>query len=438
MADGSFRLQHGAGNIFSQYNQSRHILQRPTSPTNASRFVNPLDTPSPSRSPGNRTPNNPYTVNSMYGQNQGQGQHGLMNGGGHHRYPGMQMGLGKPFHHPQQHHPQQHAAHHDHTGHAAHGASYSHQHTHSGGLSAAAPHYSAAHTQNGTPASAFASPGKPHNEEWTQQIARYQMSREQNQPHPHARNASGASRNILASTTNGAVKEADKEENTRGMDFELSGKEVSWQELDLGGQNLKLISSTLFRYSFLTKLYLNNNKLFSLPSAIGRLRKLVVLDLSQNNLSSLPAEIGMLVNLRELLLFDNQLQNLPMEMGTLYQLTMLGIEGNPLDEELKSIIMEEGTVELIKYLRENSPAPEPPNDREWHEIDDTPSITPDDKFTALSYNILCEKSATQTQHGYTPSAALAWDHRKELILDEIRARDCDIVLFTGGRPSQLQ
>ena len=45
----------------------------------------------------------------------------------------------------------------------------------------------------------------------------------------------------------------------------------------------------------------------------------------------------------------------------------------------------------------------------------------------LSYNTLCEKAATPTLYGYTPSEALAWDHRKNVILDELRDRDADIV-----------
>lgn len=48
-------------------------------------------------------------------------------------------------------------------------------------------------------------------------------------------------------------------------------------------------------------------------------------------------------------------------------------------------------------------------------------------MTALSYNILCEKYATPSQYGYTPSAALAWEHRRETILAEIRERSADIV-----------
>lgn len=44
----------------------------------------------------------------------------------------------------------------------------------------------------------------------------------------------------------------------------------------------------------------------------------------------------------------------------------------------------------------------------------------------LSYNTLCDKYATQSQYGYTPSGALHWEHRKEVLLDEIRARNADI------------
>lgn len=50
-----------------------------------------------------------------------------------------------------------------------------------------------------------------------------------------------------------------------------------------------------------------------------------------------------------------------------------------------------------------------------------------DTMTALSYNILCDKYCTQSQYGYTPSGALAWEHRKVTILAELRARDADIV-----------
>lgn len=45
----------------------------------------------------------------------------------------------------------------------------------------------------------------------------------------------------------------------------------------------------------------------------------------------------------------------------------------------------------------------------------------------LSFNILCDKYATQTQYGYTPSQALSWEHRSTLILDQIKESDADFV-----------
>lgn len=245
--------------------------------------------------------------------------------------------------------------------------------------------------------------------------------------HPHARLASSSSKTTAISFTNGVTKETDKEERNRViMEDDSTPPDQTWTALDMGGQSLKVMHPSLLSFTFLTKLYLNHNKVSFIPPMIGKLRSLAVLDLSQNELRELPPEIGMLVNLREFLLFDNHLDTLPFEMGTLYQLQILGIEGNPLEEELKSIIVEQGTGALIKYMRENAEPPLPPNERDWIQVDDS-AIPPDEKFTAMSFNILCDKYATQSQHGYTPSQALSWDHRRELILDELRARDADIV-----------
>lgn len=128
-----------------------------------------------------------------------------------------------------------------------------------------------------------------------------------------------------------------------------------WMSLDLGGQGIRSLSYALFSYTFLDKLYINHNKLTKLSPAIGRLKSLSHLDVSNNQLSEVPPEVGMLVNLKNLLLFDNNLHLLPHELGALYQLETLGIEGNPLDEELKSHIMQHGTKELITHLREAAP-----------------------------------------------------------------------------------
>lgn len=56
--------------------------------------------------------------------------------------------------------------------------------------------------------------------------------------------------------------------------------------------------------------------------------------------------------------------------------------------------------------------------------DVSPSL---ERVKVLSWNILCERYATQAVYGYTPTSALAWDYRRDLILEEIRRRDADIL-----------
>jgi CCR4-NOT transcription complex subunit 6 len=367
----------------------------------------------------------------MYNQNHAhQNQHVMMNGGATHR-SFMQMNMGKPFQqHTQshQHHGHSHQQHQDHSS-AAHGSQYTHQHNlSSGGFSNAQPHFAGGHLQNGTPGSVHSGLSKPPNEHWAEQLRLAQAARESTQSHSHARNHPSVNKNVMAGTGNGTKDEADKEERNRpaANRFKDGKDNHVWTILDFSGQNLRSLTPMLFNYNFLTTLYLNCNKLTYISPAIGKLRNLVHLDLSLNELRSLPSEMGMLVNLKQLLLFDNQLDSLPYELGSLYQLEMLGIEGNPIPDELRSIVVEQGTTELIKYFRENAEGPDPPQERDWIVLDET--VEPgQETITALSYNILCDKYCTQTMYGYTPSPALAWEHRRETILAELRERDADIV-----------
>lgn len=66
----------------------------------------------------------------------------------------------------------------------------------------------------------------------------------------------------------------------------------------------------------------------------------------------------------------------------------------------------------------------PPNGRDWLELDNSPAS---EILSVVSYNILCDKYATASLYGYTPSGALSWDYRKRLILQEISDHDADIV-----------
>lgn len=207
----------------------------------------------------------------------------------------------------------------------------------------------------------------------------------------------------------------------------------SWTTLDIGGMHVKNVSTSLFNLIHLTTLFLNHNHLTTIPPQIERLRNLILLDLSGNQLMSVPPELGMLTSLRELYLFDNHITDLPYELGTLHQLTLLGVEGNPLTNELRSIVQKDGTTALVAYLREACPTPAPPPERLWNSLlsdaerklhENNPNT---ESFSILCYNILCEKYATPYMYGYTPSWALSWDYRKERILTEITSYDADFL-----------
>ncbi|KAL7281524.1 hypothetical protein ACG7TL_004840 [Trametes sanguinea] len=209
----------------------------------------------------------------------------------------------------------------------------------------------------------------------------------------------------------------------------------TWQSLDMGGVGIKNIPKTsgLFAFTFLTNLYLNHNALQSIPPEISKLSHLELLDLSGNALTSIPPELGMLTSLKELYLFDNQLNTLPPQLGTLHQLQTLGIEGNPIEPSLKLIVQKEGTPALVSYLRDSCPIPAPPPDRQWKhfvgqaEREAMSADSTTETFSVLCYNILCERCATEKLYGYTPSWALQWNYRKQLILDEIVNHSADIV-----------
>lgn len=220
----------------------------------------------------------------------------------------------------------------------------------------------------------------------------------------------------------------------------------TWSSLDMGGVNIKNIppNSGLFTFTFLINLYLNHNALTSIPSEITKLKHLELLDLSGNNLVSVPAELGMLTSLKELYLFDNHLSNLPAELGSLHQLQTLGIEGNPMDMTLKHMVQEQGTPALIAHLRDTCSVPEDPLPRQWNSV-----ITPAEResmqsdpgvetFTVVCYNILCERSATERLYGYTPSWALAWKYRRDLVMQEIKARDADFVSLQEVEGAQYE
>ncbi|KAF8070084.1 glucose-repressible alcohol dehydrogenase transcriptional effector [Lyophyllum atratum] len=320
----------------------------------------------------------------------------------------------------------------------------------------------------GSPASVGSQIISPH---WQQQLLKCEMIRSSRSPHHRARASAMASRTVTKSAIpitnpnfvkpppeiNGLAKDTDSSDPSDSSPVSAGAvnhpsstvapiaeaprptsirpPENTWNSLDMGGVNIKNIPPTsgLFSFKFLINLYLNHNALTSIPPEISKLRHLELLDLSGNNLTTLAPELGMLTQLKELYLFDNHISTIPPELGTLHQLKTIGVEGNPLDSSLKTIVQKDGTPALISYLRDSCPVPSPPPERIWKNLlshAEQEALQSDpyaETFSVLSYNILCEKYATERLYGYTPAWALTWDYRKELILTEVMHHDADFL-----------
>lgn len=148
------------------------------------------------------------------------------------------------------------------------------------------------------------------------------------------------------------------EHGTRPRAAEDGQEDGVWDALDFGGHGLRSMGESLWKfYRHLRKIYFNHNRLLVLPPQISVMHDLTVLDLSFNQLTELPPEIGMLTNLKKLSLFGNKLESLPFEIGFLYQLDFLGLEGNPMRHasEVMDRLVEQGTHEVVRYLREEAP-----------------------------------------------------------------------------------
>ncbi|KZT42509.1 hypothetical protein SISSUDRAFT_980232 [Sistotremastrum suecicum HHB10207 ss-3] len=289
------------------------------------------------------------------------------------------------------------------------------------------------------------------NPHWQQQIIKAEVSRASASPHHRARASAMATRNSTKSAIpitdpNRAQKQQDGENSDSAspepshpsstaapVQTKQASASPSWSTLDIGGMRVQNISLSLFKFTYLTALYLNHNRIAVIPPEIATLRSLQLLDLSGNSLLQVPPELGMLTSLRELYLFDNHITTLPLELGTLHQLNLLGVEGNPLDNHLRTLIQKDGTQALISFLRDSCPVPASPPERNWVYLQSeaerraAENDPTSESFSLLSYNILCDRCATPNLYGYTPSWALSWEYRKGLILQEIQSYDADFL-----------
>jgi internalin A len=103
-----------------------------------------------------------------------------------------------------------------------------------------------------------------------------------------------------------------------------------WEKLELQNQRITSIPEAIGKLTELKELHLLGNALVEIPSAIEKLEKLRVLSLARNSLKELPSQIGKLHELRELYLDRNCLISLPDEIGQLFNLDLLFLIENQL------------------------------------------------------------------------------------------------------------
>lgn len=224
-------------------------------------------------------------------------------------------------------------------------------------MSNATPNFSSAGLHNNSTNSQSAI-GEGLPEHWAHQLQLAAEMRSNEQPHHHARKEGVIPKTAQLTVESGTI-DGGEERNRATTEGAVSQR--YWNSVDMSGCRLNTVAAPLFdHYTFLTRLYLDHNDLLYLSTAIGQLRSLEHLDVSRNQLMAIPSEIGMLSRLRELLLFDNKIRELPAEIGLLYRLDLLGIDGNDqLDEDQRTMMIEQGTKALVTHLREESQG-EPP------------------------------------------------------------------------------
>ncbi|KAL3877356.1 hypothetical protein ACJMK2_035078 [Sinanodonta woodiana] len=98
------------------------------------------------------------------------------------------------------------------------------------------------------------------------------------------------------------------------------------------GNNITSLPDEFEKVPNLSEVYLNENKLESLPDSICKLRRLKILKLTGNLLVTLPKNFGEINSLETLYLEENKLKKLPETMGLLGSLQHLELESNKISE----------------------------------------------------------------------------------------------------------
>lgn len=112
---------------------------------------------------------------------------------------------------------------------------------------------------------------------------------------------------------------------------ELNNKGVV-QEFDLSNKGLASVSSQIGEFVALERLYLQNNKLITLPEELTELNNLMTLDASRNAITALPKGFENMSRLRKINLCRNQIEIFPISLTKMKNVKVLDIRYNKMTE----------------------------------------------------------------------------------------------------------
>ncbi|XP_032221201.2 leucine-rich repeat-containing protein 40 isoform X1 [Nematostella vectensis] len=125
----------------------------------------------------------------------------------------------------------------------------------------------------------------------------------------------------------------------------------------------------------LKELYLAYNKIAELDSKVfAGYSGLTVLDLHDNLLTSIPEDIIILRDLERLDLTNNDISGLPYKIGNMSNLKSLVLNGNPLRELRRDIVMR-GTQAIMKHLKSRIPDDDGATDQPDASVAPLPSVS---------------------------------------------------------------
>ncbi|KAL7889808.1 hypothetical protein AOLI_G00020660 [Acnodon oligacanthus] len=137
------------------------------------------------------------------------------------------------------------------------------------------------------------------------------------------------------------------------------GEDVTSHTLYLSRQSLKDIPGYALKCTELKNLYLEGNRMPSLPeNMFTSLPNLVWLDLRNNQLTSIPADIGQHRCLKTLLLEGNPVTELPVELGNVITLRALSLRNCPVSFPSQDIL-QQGLAHILQFLRRKAVAQRP-------------------------------------------------------------------------------